>query len=137
MNNETLKGSCLCGSCQYSITSELMNFFQCHCEQCQKTTASAFAANIIAQPSEIKWITGADNIKRYDHPERGFTQVFCLTCGSGLPFIDDDLGALFIPSGTLDVSPSIKPEANIFWSERAKWLEHGIAAPKQETFNDT
>ena len=135
MNEETLTGSCLCGECRYSITSELKHFFQCHCVQCQKTTASAFAANILAAPAEIKWLSGKKNIKRFDYPDRGFTQVFCSICGSGLPFIDKDGEILFIPTGTLDNVPEIKPEANIFWDERAHWFEHGASAPKKEGFD--
>jgi hypothetical protein len=136
-NEETLTGSCLCGECKYSITSELKHFLQCHCIQCRKTTSSAFAANIIAVPTEIKWVSGEGNTKRFDYPGRGFTQVFCKTCGSGLPFIDGGGEMLFIPTGTLDNAPSIKPEANIFWGERAGWCEHGIAAPKHERFENT
>jgi hypothetical protein len=127
----------LCGECKYSITSELKNFFYCHCIQCRKTTASAFAANIIAVPAEISWISGANNIKRFDYPGRAFTQVFCTTCGSGLPFLDATGEMLFIPAGTLEDTPKIKPEANIFWGEKADWCEHGMAAPKQDGFKNT
>jgi len=123
----------LCGECKYSITSELKNFFQCHCIQCRKITASAFAANIIAAPTEINWVSGASNLKRFDSIGRGFTQVFCNTCGSGLPFLDKGGEMLFIPTGTLDSVPSIKPEVNIFWDERADWCELGMAAPKQNS----
>ncbi|MBU2869771.1 GFA family protein [Colwellia sp. E2M01] len=131
-NEETLTGSCLCGECKYAITSELKHFFHCHCIQCQKMTASAFAANIIAVPTKINWLSGEENIKRFDYPERDFTQVFCMNCGSGLPFLDGRGELLFIPTGTLDNVPKIKPEANIYWTERAKWYEHGITAPRQD-----
>ena len=134
MSKETLRGSCLCGQCQYSISTEPMHFFHCHCVQCRKTTASNFASNIIAAPAEIEWVSGGDNLKRYDHPERGFTQVFCSTCGSGLPFLDRGGKMMFIPTGTLDEAPAIRPEANIFWGERADWHEDGVAAPRQDTF---
>jgi hypothetical protein len=115
----------------------LLHFFQCHCIQCRKTTASSFAANIIASPADIEWICGGSNIKRFDYPGRGFTQVFCDTCGSGLPFVDKAGEMLFIPAGTLDNVPRIKPEANIFWGERAAWCEHGMSAPRQNTFEHT
>lgn len=135
VNQETLTGSCLCGQCKYSITAELSHFFLCHCIQCQKTTASTFASNIIAVPTEIDWISGGDCTKRFDYPGRGFTQVFCDTCGSGLPFLDASGENLFIPTGTLDMVPDLKPEANIFWGERAAWCEHGTAAPRHERFD--
>lgn len=76
-------------------------------------------------------------MKRFDYPNRGFTQVFCNTCGSGMPFMDKSGEMLFIPTGTLDIVPSIKPEANIFWGERAEWCEDGITAPTQETFKNS
>jgi hypothetical protein len=67
----------LCGRYKYSITSELKHFFQCHCIPCRKATASAFAANIIAIPAEIKWVSGEGNIKQFDYPGLELTQVFC------------------------------------------------------------
>jgi len=136
-NEETLTGSCLCGECKYAITSELKHFFQCYSMQCRKTTASAFAANIIAARGEIRWASGEHNTTRFDYRGRGFTQVFCKTCGSGLPFHDKGGEIMFIPAGTLDNDPSIKPQANIFWRERAKWYEHGMAAPRQQGFDNT
>lgn len=136
MNQETLTGSCLCGECKYSITAEPLHFFQCHCVQCRKTTASAFAANIITALAEINWISGASNLKRFDYPERGFTQVFCINCGSGLPFLDKSGDVVFVPAGTLDNTPQIKPEANIFWGEKAEWCEHGTSAPKRQGYKD-
>jgi hypothetical protein len=132
---ETLTGSCLCGACQYSITAEVMHFFHCHCIQCRKTTSAAYAANILAVPTEINWTSGSDNMTRFDYPDRGFTQVFCKTCGSGMPFIDKKEQILFIPTGTLDCTPNIQPEANIFWEEKAQWLEHGRHAPKVTGFD--
>ena len=70
MASELLEGSCLCGKCRYAISANLMHFFHCHCLQCRKTTSSSFAANIIAEPAEIQWVSGADNIKRFDYPDR-------------------------------------------------------------------
>jgi hypothetical protein len=56
--------------------------------------------------------------------------VFCKTCDSGLPFIDEVGEKLFVPTGTLDNVLSIKPEASLFWGERAEWCEDGITAPR-------
>ncbi|MFK7977137.1 MAG: GFA family protein [Halioglobus sp.] len=134
MKNEILSGSCLCGAAKYTIEAETMHFFQCHCVQCRKTTSSAFASNIVASPTDIQWHSGEENLRRFDYPGRSFTQVFCGTCGSGLPFLDKSGEMLFIPAGTLDVTPDIQPEANIFWEEKAEWCEHGMNAQKQEGF---
>ena len=134
-NSQEFTGSCLCGACQYSITSSVLHFFQCHCIQCQKTTAAAFAANILLKPVKINWLAGETNMTRFDYPGRQFTQVFCSTCGSGMPFIDTSGNILFLPTGTLDSLPDIHPEANIFWEEHTPWLEQGQRAPKVDGFS--
>lgn len=137
MTKEVLSGSCLCGGAKYTIAAEVMHFFHCHCLQCRKTTSSAFAANIIAMPTEIVWHSGENDLRRFDYSGRGFTQVFCGTCGTGLPFLDKSGEMLFIPAGTLDVVPEIKPEANLFWGEKAEWYEHGMNAQRREGFEIT
>ena len=128
-------GCCLCGAVQYSVTTEVENFYFCHCEQCRKITGSAFAANILTKPVNVNWISGSENVKRFDYSGlRTFTKVFCSNCGSGLPFLNEKRSALVIPAGSLDHEPDIKPANNIFWDDKAQWYEDGITAPKCEGF---
>ena len=78
MSQHLLTGSCLCKRVKYSVAAELQQFYFCHCEQCRKVTGSAFASNIQAAPAEVKWLTGAEYVKRFDYPgDRLFTKVFC------------------------------------------------------------
>jgi len=130
-----LTGSCLCGRVRFSISAELEHFYFCHCEQCRKITGSAFAANILAKPAPIDWLTGAQKVRRFDYPgSRSFTKVFCSDCGSGLPFLNESGNTLFIPAGSLDQTPSISPEKNIFWADKAEWYEQGVSSPNCEGF---
>lgn len=90
MNPSTFSGRCLCGAVQYSVTTEIEDFYFCHCEQCRKITGSAFASNILTKPVNVNWISGSENVKRFDYPGlRTFTKVFCSNCGSGLPFLNE------------------------------------------------
>ncbi|WP_027158159.1 GFA family protein [Methylobacter luteus] len=135
MNQIVVTGSCLCEKVRYSITSEFQQFYFCHCKQCRKVTGSAFAANIQAKPAEITWISGAQYVKRFDYlGERLFTKVFCVECGSGLPFLNKSGTKLFIPAGSLDSKPCILPGHNIFWDDRSSWYEAGLSAPRYEGF---
>jgi hypothetical protein len=84
MNQHLLTGSCLCKRVKYSVAAELQEFYLCDCEQCRKITGSAFASNIQAAPAEVKWLSGAEYVKRFDYPgDRLFTKVFCSECGVG------------------------------------------------------
>jgi hypothetical protein len=135
MNQRELTGSCLCIRVKYSVTTELLQFYLCHCEQCRKLTGSAFASNIQAKPAEVNWLSGAQFVKRFDFPgDRLFTKVFCSECGSGLPFLNKSGEKLFIPAGSLDSDPEISPGHNIFWGDRSAWFEAGLSAPKSNGF---
>lgn len=130
-----LNGSCLCGGVRYEIEAKLKNFYFCHCEQCRKLTGSAHAANILAEPADIKWLEGERSIKRYDAPEgREFTHVFCSDCGSGLPFMNVKATTLFIPAGSLDSPAGIDVGRNIFWGEVPDWYEAGLSAKRCSEF---
>ena len=135
MGNAELKGSCLCGRVKYSLATELETFYFCHCEQCRKLTGSAFASNILASPAEIHWLSGHEQIQRFDYPgDRSFTKVFCKVCGSGLPFLNESGTHLIIPAGSLDGDPPIRPDKNIFWADRSPWYEAGMDAPRCDGF---
>lgn len=131
MRKSSLKGSCLCGKVSYAVSTELKAFFFCHCEQCRKITGSSFASNILAKPAQVIWESGEEFVKRFDYPgERAFTKVFCNNCGCGLPFLNESGTTLFIPAGSLDCDPKIRPEKNIFWGDKSPWYEEGVNAPK-------
>jgi len=135
MNTTLFLGGCLCGKVKYSVATDIKDFYFCHCEQCRKITGSAFAVNILTPPATVNWTSGSELVKRFDDPgERIFTKVFCSNCGSGLPFINKKGDALVIPAGSLDDSPDIKPNHNIFWADSAAWYEAGMSAPKCSGF---
>jgi len=135
MNSTTLTGSCLCGSVKYSVTTEIKKFYFCHCAQCRKITGSSFASNILTKPSKLTWILGSEKVKRFDCPGvKSYSKVFCTECGSGLPFLNKSGNTLLIPAGSLDSDLEIKPDNNIFWSDKASWYEEGIAATKCAEF---
>lgn len=135
MKFTTFSGQCLCGAVHYSVKTEAENFYFCHCEQCRKITGSAFASNILTKPARVNWISGSDKVKRFDFPEpRTFTKVFCVECGSGLPFLNKKGNALVIPAGSLNHEPPIQPAHNIFWLEAAQWYQSGMNAPRCERF---
>lgn len=126
--NPKLTGGCLCGAVEFSVQDEFKAFYQCHCKQCQKLTGTAFASNIFTAPQNIEWLKGKDNITEYEHPTRGFSSSFCAACGSNLPFVNKAKTTLIVPAGSLNELPDLQPQANIFRSEEACWLEPGLQA---------
>lgn len=129
-----LGGGCLCGTVEFSLDDNFNAFYQCHCRQCQQLTGSAFASNLFTALENIEWTKGTDSIINYEHPSRGFSKSFCASCGSAVPFLNKARSSLIVPAGSLNNFPEIRPQANIFTSEEACWLEPGQSAQEFEAF---
>ncbi|MBS1269188.1 MAG: hypothetical protein MAG794_00132 [Gammaproteobacteria bacterium] len=129
--SEQVRGGCLCGRVAFVIAGPFEAFHWCHCSRCRKDTGSAHASNIFSSPDSIDWLSGKDEIKRFDLPEaKRHAKAFCTHCGSPVPYIGRNGAYLIIPAGTLDGDPGIVPQDNIFWNSRASWYESGAAAEK-------
>ena len=122
MSETKATGSCLCGDVSYEISGNLGIFQYCHCSRCRKITGSAHAANIIIRPEHFRWLTGAEQVGRYEVPEAShFATSFCKKCGSSLPWKTKSAKSYVIPAGTLDTHPGIQPMQNIFCGSKADW----------------
>jgi hypothetical protein len=130
MSQQSLKGSCLCGGVTYSVTGEPQRFYHCHCGRCRKATGSGHATNVFVA-GELKWDSGEDLITSYKVPEAArFTNRFCSVCGARLPRFIKDLGAVFIPAGSLDTEPGMQPQARIYMGSRTSWSCTGEQLPE-------
>jgi hypothetical protein len=120
---ELISGKCLCGRVKFELENQFKHFYICHCEQCRKTTGSAFAANLFGSPEQFRFTSGANKIKRFDHDKRGFTKAFCTECGSGIPYLNSTGEAVIVPAGSLDAEPQYNTKNFIFHSEKISWSE--------------
>ena len=118
-----IKGSCLCGAVQYKVSGEAVRFYHCHCQRCRKATGTGHASNFTVKPeSSLSWITGEDLLQRFKVPDaERFYNLFCKQCGSPMPRVVPELGAVLIPAGSLDSEPTMEPQGRIFWESRAGW----------------
>ena len=131
--SKSYKGSCLCKTVSYQFQGPEYVFQYCHCSRCRKFTGSAHASNILVDPDRFEWLTGEDQVGRFEHPQaRHFATSFCKKCGSSLPWLAQSGGAVVIPAGTLDDDPEIRPAQNIHWGSRAPWREAVEALPQHD-----
>jgi hypothetical protein len=68
-----------------------------------------------------RWLRGEQSAARYESSP-GFHRWFCRRCGSPLPG-DPVAGATFVPMGTLDGDPGVRPAFHIFAASKAPWWE--------------
>jgi len=130
----TLSGSCLCGAVRYTVSGEAQRFYHCHCSRCRKASGTGHASNLFLQGS-LTWISGAELVRTFKLPEaERFTNSFCEVCGSRMPRFIEKLGMVFIPAGSLEDEPDIRPQARIFLDSRAKWSCDESALPGFEQY---
>jgi hypothetical protein len=135
MAQQTLTGSCLCGALHYSITGEPSRFYHCHCSRCRKATGTGHATNVFLDNGAITWTGDEALIRKYKVPEaERFTRTFCSQCGGPLPAVIPQMNLVFVPAGTLDDEPNIKPQARIFVESRTTWSCSGDEVPCFETY---
>jgi len=133
MSEQKVTGSCLCRKVSFEITGNMGVFQYCHCSRCRKVTGSAHAANMFVSPEHFRWLSGEDNVGRYD-PDftKYIATCFCKTCGSSLPWLSKSGKVVIVPAGTLDQDPGIRPSKNIFCGSRPDWYTSAESLPEHE-----
>ena len=117
------RGSCLCGTVQYEITGEIGPVSLCHCSRCRKANGTAFLAAAAVDPAGFKIVSGSESLGDFVSSP-GVHRIFCRQCGS--PVISRRPGppeVIRVRIGTLDSYLKIKPQAHIFYADRAEWFE--------------
>lgn len=135
LQQESIAGSCLCGSVRFEIRTPSTGFRYCHCSRCQKASGAAHAANIFLPESQFKWLGGEALIKRFDLPgAKRFAVSFCTQCGTRVPHKIVNTENMLIPAGVLDAKPDLSPESCIFWGSKAPWYLETPALPKFDEY---
>lgn len=124
-----LSGSCLCGAVRYTASGDAQRFYHCHCSRCRKATGTGHATNLFLQ-GRLTFHSGESRIRSYKPPDaERFTNTFCEVCGGRVPRFIEKLGMVFIPAGSLDDAPTLRPQARIFLDSRADWSCDDAALP--------
>ncbi len=120
--NTKLTGGCLCGAVRFELSQAPVWSHNCHCSRCRKTSGAAFASNLFFPQEAFRYSQGEKLVASFKVPEaERFTHVFCCSCGSSLPFVNEARGLVGVPMGTLDSDPRFSPRAHIFVDSKAPW----------------
>ena len=67
MNQETKhKGSCFCGSVQFTLSGEPEAMAYCHCNSCRHWSSGPISAFTLWKPDSVQITKGSDNIAGFD-----------------------------------------------------------------------
>jgi len=126
------KGSCQCGSVKLAIIKEHLVSYICHCLECQKQAASAFAISV---PLNLSDITITGKLEYYQRPAASGATTkcfFCPVCGTRI--YHKSSGAhdkVTLKGGVLDNAHLLTPISHLWVSRKHSW----VAIPENiETF---
>jgi hypothetical protein len=118
------QGSCLCGDVAFEFTGKPARVMNCFCSRCRRGRSAAHATNYFVKLEQFRFTRGEEGIQDFQFPEaKYFGVAFCRRCGSDVPRVSVERGVAVVPGGTLDTDPGKEPQANIFVSSKAPWVE--------------
>ncbi len=115
------KGSCLCGSIRYELSTELGDFGYCHCKSCRKASGSAHAANAPIERAHFHLLGESEALREYESSPGKF-RAFCSRCGSPIyAYVDATRDVLRLRLGSLDTPFAKRAKAHTFVADKAEW----------------
>ena len=134
MSNAHRSGGCQCGAVRYTLTSDKITAYACHCRECQKQSASAFALSVPARRQDLT-VRGAPAVYERSTESGSRTKCwFCPDCGTRLYHQSArSPDRVTVKGGTLDDTSELLPIAHLWVSRKQSWLVLPRGVPIYET----
>ena len=114
--------SCLCGEIEFEIMENPEMTFNCHCSRCKKSHGSAFATQVIADRSSLKFIKGEELLSEFESTTA--TRTFCSKCGSRLMnYAKGGENYLSVALSAINSSKEYKLAGECFYREKFDFVE--------------
>lgn len=128
------RGGCQCGAVRYELSVERLTAYACHCLECQKQSASAFAISVPVKADDLV-VEGP--VAAYERSTDSGSRTncwFCSTCGTRIYHQSARSPQIVtLKGGTLDDPSVLAPIAHLWVSRKQPWLEMP-ATPDVEMF---
>jgi len=120
-----LTGGCQCQKVRYAIDAEPLTLYACHCTDCQKQSASAFALSMVVPRGAVKITQGEPRewLRRHESG-RLISCMFCADCGARLfhnPHSNQKV--TIVKPGTLDDTGWLDPVGHIWTRSAQSWFD--------------
>ncbi len=120
-----IRGSCLCGGVRFEVDGRATPIQICYAKRCQKTTGSAFAAELAVRADQFRWVSGEELITTWEAPllrePPPLRRCFCSVCGSHVPVVREGGRYVGMMAGVLDDDPGSRPFRAIFTAQAPTW----------------
>lgn len=122
-------GGCLCRSVRFEC-GDIGSAGYCHCEDCRRSTGSAFNISVRCPVSAFHMISGdLGHFTKIGASGAELTRYFCQSCGSPI-YTSSPRNAdlVFIKAGVLDDPSTVKPTLEAWVNSKVDWsmLHNGL-----------
>ncbi|MGP1353105.1 MAG: GFA family protein [Parasphingopyxis sp.] len=135
--SEALAGGCQCGAVRFIVSGARPPVYACHCRECQKQSASAFALSV---PVARDRLTLEGETATWERPSASGATTrchFCPRCGTRLYHASSrNAERITIKGGAFDDTDWIAPQAHLWVSRKQGWMMLPDGAPTHETQPD-
>ena len=126
------KGSCLCGSIQFTLEGGITDIIHCHCSLCRKASGSAYATNGFINAEDLK-LTDPNNALTFYESSKGKRKYFCKNCGAPVYSSNDQSPQrVRLRLGVLDSKIEERPISHNFVTSKANWEDLDDQLPHYE-----
>ena len=118
-----ITAACLCGAVRISCGKPVGPGAYCHCEDCRKSTGSAFSVAVPFEVFEFRVLSGEiGSFTKTADSGNELTRHFCPNCGSPLygssPKHPD---RVYVKAGILDDPSLVRPAHQSWCQSRVEW----------------
>jgi hypothetical protein len=129
--SKVINGSCLCGSIEYAIDSQVADITMCHCSRCRKASGSSSTAIATVFDENFRFTKGAEEIRIFLF--EGVERVFCGNCGSPIYGRRSSIPrVLRLRVGTLDGDLDLQVANHVFVGSKAAWDQVAGTEPQHD-----
>jgi len=137
-NNLPITGRCQCDGVHYEVNQAFLYQYACHCNDCQKQSASAYSTAAGISPGSLTIVKGEllNYPKRADSG-RTVNCYFCKHCGNRIYHQSQEQPEMIrLKTGTLDNTAQIKPDLHGWVSSQLDWVAIDDSVPQYDTQPD-
>ncbi|WP_129793844.1 GFA family protein [Sphingosinicella sp. CPCC 101087] len=128
------RGGCQCGRARYEGMGALPPVYACHCTECRRQSASAFALSMPALRANVRF---SGELSAYSRPTDSGTRTdcfFCPHCGTRIYHQSErSPDRVTIKAGTLDEAGTVTAAAHLWVSRKQPWIALDPAVPAFDT----
>lgn len=120
VNDEPVKGSCVCGRATFEYAGLPSDIIHCHCGMCRRLSGAAFTTWLCISKKQFR-LVNADSLKTFS-PSKNSTRNFCNECGTHV-FTEDARhpDVVGVPAGVITGVMERKIDGHYFVSHKAEW----------------